>query len=105
MYTCDECDEDENHSTYSIPVIINSENQNKMLHIECCSKDQLLDRLNKIASSEISFYQDLLKIVENADQTKIQDFSKKYGTHDEYKFGIQIDKFLEALAIIDKLKK
>ncbi|MCH7967185.1 MAG: hypothetical protein IIB02_07205 [Thaumarchaeota archaeon] len=105
MYNCDECHEDANRSTYSIPVIINSEKENKMLHIECCSKDQLLDRLNKIALSEILFYQDLLKIVENADQGKIKDFTRKYGTHDEHKFGIQIDKFLEALAIIDKLKE
>ena len=104
MYTCDQCHEDESHSTYSIPVIMNSENHNKMLHIECCSKDQLLDRLNKIATSEISFYQDVIKITDELDQEKIKNFSKKYGTHDEHKFGIQIDKFLEALAIIDKLK-
>jgi len=105
MFTCDECHEDEKHSTYSIPVIINSENQNKMLHLECCSKDQLLERLHKIATSEISFYEDLLKIVENTNQDEINNFSKKYGTHNEHKFGIQIDKFLEALAIIDKLKE
>lgn len=103
MFTCDECHEDHTHSAYSIPVIISSEN--KMLHVECCSKDHLLQRLQNIASSEIIFYQDLLKIVENKDQEKINAFSRKYGTHDEHKFGIQIDKFLEALAIVDQLKK
>ncbi|WP_316506852.1 hypothetical protein [Nitrosopumilus sp.] len=103
MYTCDECQEDQNHSKYPVPVIMTSENQNKMLHVECCSKDKLLDRLKQISSAEILFYQDVIKITEELDQEKIKNFSEKYGTHDEHKLGIQIDFLNESKNHLGKL--
>ena len=70
MYTCDECNEDQSHSKYPVPIVITLENQNKMLHVECCSKNKLLERLMQISSAEILFYQDVMKIAEDLDQEK-----------------------------------
>ena len=105
MYSCDECHEDHQHSKYHIPVVVSSEKQPKLLHVECCSKENLLEKLKQLVESETLFYKDISNLTENFNQENIEKFEKKYGTYDEHKSGIQFDKFIEILAIVDKLKK
>jgi hypothetical protein len=105
MYICDECNEDEQHSKYLEPIIVNSQAQNKIAHIECCSKESLLEKLKQIVASETMFYKDISDLVENFSKENISKIEKKYGSFDEYKSGIKSDKFTEILSIIDELKK
>ncbi len=105
MYICDECNEDEHHSKYRAPVVVNLQGQNKLAHVECCSEENLLEKLKQIVESETIFYKDISNLVENFSQDNISKIERKYGSYDEHKSGIQSDKFTEILAIIDKLKK
>ncbi len=108
-YMCDECHKDESHSKYSNPVILNIDNQkNKLIHVECCSDITSVNRLKQIASTEYMFYKDLSNLINNFDpqkndNIKFEEFLEKYGTYNEYQFGIKIDRFIEVLAILDKL--
>ena len=103
MYTCDQCNEDDQHSKYQVPVIVTSKGEQKINHAECCSQEILIEKLRQIVESEKMLYNDITGIVENFDE-HIETFEKKYGTYEEHKSGIKIDKFVEALAIIDQLK-
>ncbi|AJZ76213.1 hypothetical protein [Candidatus Nitrosotenuis cloacae] len=117
MYICDECHEDQQHSKYHVPAILHSKNRNRILHLECCSRENLVNRINEIIESEIMFYEDVSKLVENFNSETLEKFKKKYGTYEEIigsmkydpmqdaMLASQIDKFLEILAVINELEK
>ena len=50
------------------------------------------------------FFDDALNLSENMSAEKIEKFEKKFGTYEEIKQGIKIDKLVEILAIVDQLK-
>ncbi len=104
MYECEECHGDSNHSKYHIPIIDESEGKKVMLHLECCPKENLIRLLHQKIESEKMFYDDALNLVENLTSENIDKFERKYGTYDEVKGGIKIDKLVEILAIVDQLK-
>ena len=104
MYTCDECNQDHQHSKYDLPVTVSLKKENKIVHVECCSKDILVEKLKQITESEISFYSDVLNLTKNFGKENIEKFERKYGTYNEYRSGIKTDKFIQILAILDRLK-
>jgi len=116
MYQCDECNLDSSHSKYHNPAILYSEDKNRILHLECCSQENLINKIKDMAESEKMFCNDVLNLVENFNSEGVAKFEKKYGTYDEARWerkygavdemmGIQIDKFLDTLAMIEELKK
>ena len=104
MYECEECHGDSNHSKYHIPIIDESEGKKVMLHLECCPKENLIRLLHEKVESEKMFYADALNLAENLSSENIKKFERKYGTYDEIRGGIKIDKLIEILAIVDQLK-
>jgi len=104
MYECEECHSDSDHSKYHIPIIDESEGKKVMLHLECCPKENLIRLLHEKVESEQMFYADALNLAENLTSENIDKFERKYGTYDEIKGGIKIDKLVEILAIVDQLK-
>ncbi|MBI3639308.1 MAG: hypothetical protein HY223_03235 [Thaumarchaeota archaeon] len=105
MYECEECEEKSDYSKYNEPIIVESKTGKKMLiHPECCSTENLIKVLGEIAESERLFYDDVLSLVRNCDFTKLQEFEQKYGTYDEIRSGISIDRFKGILAIVTELK-
>ncbi len=104
MYECEECHGDSGHSKYHIPIIDESEGKKVMLHLECCPKENLIRLLHQKVESEKMFYSDALNLAENLTTENIDKFERKYGTYDEFKGGIKIDKLVEILAIVDQLK-
>lgn len=106
MYECEECHESSEHSKYHVPMFIETERgKKKMIHLECCSKENLLKILCDKAESERIFYNDIDNLAKNVNSENIRRFEEKYGIYDELKSEIQIDRCLEILAIIDQLKK
>ena len=104
MYECEECHGDSNHSKYYIPIIDESGGKKVMLHLECCPKENLIRLLHQKVESEKMFYADASNLAENLSSENIKKFERKYGTYDEIKGGIKIDKLIEILAIVDQLK-
>ncbi len=104
MYECEECHGDSNHSKYHIPIVDESEGKKVMLHLECCPKENLIRLLHEKVESEKMFYADALNLAESLSSENIKKFERKYGTYDEIKGGIKIDKLIEILAIVDQLK-
>jgi len=104
MYECEECHGDSNHSKYHIPIVDESEGKKVMLHLECCPKENLIRLLHEKVESEKMFYADALNLAESLSSENIKKFERKYGTYDEIKGGIKIDKLMEILAIVDQLK-
>jgi len=104
MYECEECHGDSNHSKYHIPIVDESEGKKVMLHLECCPKENLIRLLHEKVESEKMFYADALNLAESLSSENIKKFERKYGTYDEIKGGIKIDKLVEILAIVDQLK-
>ena len=104
MYKCDECQDESNHSQYPIPAIIHSGDGKRIVHIECCSQDNLIEEIKQMVEGEQIFYSDVSKLLQNFNLQNLEKFEKKYGTYNETKWGIQIDKFVQILAMIDHLK-
>ncbi len=104
MYECEECHGDSDHSKYHIPIVDESEGKKVMLHLECCPKENLIRLLHEKVESEKMFYADALNLAESLSSENIKKFERKYGTYDEIKGGIKIDKLVEILAIVDQLK-
>lgn len=105
MYECEECKEKSDYSKYNEPIIIRSKTGKKMLiHPECCSRENLIKVLGEMMESERLFYDDTLSLVQNCNITKLQEFEQKYGTYDEIRSGISIDRFKGILAIVAELK-
>jgi len=104
MYECEECHGDSNHSKYHIPIVDESEGKKVMIHLECCPKENLIRLLHEKVESEKMFYADALNLAESLSSENIKKFERKYGTYDEIKGGIKIDKLMEILAIVDQLK-
>ncbi len=104
MYECEECHGDSNHSKYHIPIVDESEGKKVLLHLECCPKENLIRLLHEKVESEKMFYADALNLAESLSSENIKKFERKYGTYDEIKQGIKIDKLVEILAIVDQLK-
>ncbi len=104
MYECEQCQRDSNHSKYHIPIVDESEGKKVMLHLECCPKENLIRLLHEKVESEKMFYADALNLAESLSSENIKKFERKYGTYDEIKGGIKIDKLVEILAIVDQLK-
>jgi len=104
MYECEQCHGDSNHSKYHIPIVDESEGKKVMLHLECCPKENLIRLLHEKVESEKMFYADALNLAESLSSENIKKFERKYGTYDEIKGGIKIDKLVEILAIVDQLK-
>ncbi|MGD1834218.1 MAG: hypothetical protein ACPKQO_00670 [Nitrososphaeraceae archaeon] len=104
MYTCDECHQDHQYSKYDTPIIVSLKEKNKMIHIECCSKEILLEKLKGITEAEMLFYNDILNLTKNFSQENIKTLERKYGTYDEHRSEIKSDKFMQVLAILDRLK-
>ncbi len=104
MYECEQCHGDANHSKYHIPIVDESEGKKVMLHLECCPKENLIRLLHEKVESEKMFYADALNLAESLSSENIKKFERKYGTYDEIKGGIKIDKLVEILAIVDQLK-
>ncbi len=104
MYECEECHKGYDHSKYHIPIIDEYEGKTVMLHLECCQKENLIKLLHEKVESEKMFYADALNLADNLISENIKKFERKYGTYDEIKGGIKIDKLVEILAIVDQLK-
>ncbi len=104
MYECEQCKGDSNHSKYHIPIVDESEGKKVLLHLECCPKENLIRLLHEKVESEKMFYADALNLAESLSSENIKKFERKYGTYDEIKGGIKIDKLMEILAIVDQLK-
>ena len=104
MYQCDECKQESNHSKYHIPAVVHSGEKNRILHIECCSQDNLIEEIQQMVEGEKMFYDDVSELINDFNAQILEKFEKKYGTYDETKWGIQIDKFVQILAMIDQLK-
>jgi len=104
MYECAECHEGSEHSKYHIPIIDESEGKKVLLHLECCPKENLIKLLREKVESEKMFFDDALNLSENMSAENIEKFEKKFGTYEEIKQGIKIDKLVEILAIVDQLK-
>jgi len=103
MYECEECQGEEGNSKYDFPIIDQTGKQ-KILHLECCSKENLLKLLHRRVETELMFYNDVKELVNNPTFNVILKFEQKYGTFDEVKDGIQIDRFKEVLAMLDQIK-
>ncbi len=105
MYECEECKEKSDYSKYNEPLVIQSKTGKKMLiHPECCSKENLIKLLGEIMESERLFCDDISSLIQNCDITKLQEFERKYGTYDEVRGGISIDRCKDILAIVAELK-
>jgi len=104
MYKCDECQEESDHSRYPIPAIIHSGDSKKILHIECCTQENLVDEIKQMVEGEQMFYGDVSELLQDFNSENLKKFEIRYGTYDETKWGIQIDKFVHILAMIDHLK-
>lgn len=105
VYECENCHESSDKSYYHIPVIVDSERGKKIVHIECCSKEELAMLLEKKIESDTIFYDDALKLVRNLNKENMRKFEERYGTYRETTDGIQIDRFTEILAIVNQIKK
>ena len=104
MYECEECQGDSNHSKYHIPIVDESEGKKVLLHLECCPKENLIKLLREKVESEKMFFDEALNLAKNMSAENIERFEKKFGTYEEIKQGIKIDKLVEILAIVDQLK-
>ncbi len=104
MYECEQCQRDSNHSKYHIPIVDEFEGKKVLLHLECCPKENLIKLLREKVESEKMFFDDALNLSENMSAENIEKFEKKFGTYEEIKQGIKIDKLVEILAIVDQLK-
>jgi len=104
MYECEECHQESDHSKYHVPIIIESAGRRKMMHVECCSKENLLNQLRQKAESEKMFFDDVLSLADNFNTENLKKFEHKYGTYDEIRDQIEIDRLTEILAIVDQLK-
>ncbi len=104
MYECEQCHRDSDHSKYHIPIVDESKGKKVMLHLECCPKENLIKLLHEKVESEKMFFDEALNLSENLSAENIEKFEKKFGTYDEIKQGIKIDKLVEILAIVDQLK-
>jgi hypothetical protein len=103
MYECEECLGEEGSSRYHFPMIDQTGKQ-KILHLECCSRESLLKLLHRRVENELMFYNDVKELANNPTSNFILKFEQKYGTFDEVKDGLQIDRFKEILAMIDQIK-
>ena len=81
-----------------------SKGKKVMLHLECCPKENLIKLLHEKVESEKMFFDEALILSENLSAENIEKFEKKFGTYEEIKQGIKIDKLVEILAIVDQLK-
>lgn len=88
-----------------MPIIVDTDKGKKIIHIECCPKDELVKLLKNKLDSEKMFFNDAVRIAENLNLESIKRFEEKYGTYQETRDGIQIDRFVEILAIVDQLKR
>ncbi len=104
MYKCEKCNQESNHSQYPIPAIVHSGDGKKILHIECCSQENLIEEIKQMVEGEQIFYGDVSELLKDFNTQNLAKFEKKYGTYNETKWGIQIDKFVQILAMIDHLK-
>lgn len=103
-----------------------TDQKSKLAHIECCTIEQIKQILLSQAKDQISFYQDVLDLmddvvmVEGKDRvkkeelerkkedlfiTKATEFEKKNGSFDEMRQGTGIDHNLITFALISELKK
>jgi transposase-like protein len=105
MYECENCHESSDKSSYHIPVVVDSDKGKKIIHVECCSKEELVKILERKIESDTMVYNDALKLVQNLNKENIKKFEDRYGTYHETTDGIQIDRFSEILAIVSQLKK
>lgn len=104
MYECEQCHGDSDHSKYHNPIVDESKGKKVMLHLECCPKENLIKLLHEKVESEKMFFDEALNLSENLSAENIEKFEKKFGTYEEIKQGIKIDKLVEILAIVDQLK-
>jgi hypothetical protein len=75
----------------------------KLVHIECCSTDDLRKLLSARAKREIEFFSDASKLSENLDLKMFKEFEKSYGDYYEV-VETSSDQELAVLAIVSELK-
>lgn len=105
MYECENCHESSEKSTYHLPVIDEKNGKKIIVHLECCSRENLIKILKQKIDSEKMFFDDVQNLAENMTKENIKIFEERYGTYDELRSGLQIDRCSEILAIVDQIKK
>src|SRR5919112_4567764 len=86
------------------------EEKSKIVHIECCSHEQIKQILLIQAEDEIRFYKDIIDLIKEGKGkdnksflNKLNNFEEKYGSFDEIKQGTSIDRDILTYALIAEL--
>lgn len=104
MSVCPLCGKQIHESRYSAPAEVYGREGLRLAHIECCSINDLKKLLTVRARSEIEFFDDASKLVQNPSLSSINEFEKKYGDYYELAQSNKDDE-IAVVAIIAELKK
>ena len=105
MSICEICGNKLSTSHYHLPAEIKEADKIKFVHMECCSTESIKRNLLSYAENQIKFYQDIIRLVNNASIEEIKNIETKYGIYEEISQGIQIDRDLYVSALISELKR
>jgi len=88
------------------------EEKSKIVHIECCSYEQIKQILLSQAEDQIRFYKDIIDLIKEGKGkdnksclNKLGNFEQKYGSFDEIRQGTSIDRDIFTYALIAELKR
>jgi len=88
------------------------EEKSKIVHIECCSYEQIKQILLSQAEDQIRFYKDIIDLIKEGKGkdkksflNKLGNFEQKYGYFDEIRQGTSIDRDIFTYALIAELKR
>jgi hypothetical protein len=83
-----------------------------MVHIECCSYEQIKQILLSLAEDQIKFYKDIIDLIKEEKEeynksfsNELINFEQKYGSFDEIRQGTGVDRDIFTYALIAELKR